>query len=518
MTSLRPAAGEVVADRYQVGELLGRGGMAEVRAGTDLRLARPVAIKFLLPEMAARPDIRTRFEAEARAAASLSHPNAVAVFDTGEHAGAPYIVMERLPGETLADRIGARPAGRGGEAADEAVARPADVEAVRTLAIEVLGALGAAHAAGLVHRDVKPANILLAADGRAKVADFGIAKSVQETATGDLTATGQVFGTPAYLAPERLDGAPATPQADLWSLGVVLYEVLTGARPFVGDTPLAMARAAAEGTHRPLTEVRPDVDPSLAAAVERAIDPDPSARFASAADMAAALGAPGNAATPTVPLAAAGATEVLSRPGPPTPAGPPGWRRALLWVGVGALAVAVLLLLASAGRDDRPSSVSSAPSSAPATAPDPATTAAAPTTTASPTAALARELRAAAAGLGPDDGALASNLAGRLRQLADSVEAGGGGGEATALLATTVAWAGAGQLTAEAAGTVTQLLVQVPGINTAVVDAVAPGAGSDGPAGGGGGGGGDGDGGGDGGGENENRGRDEKGKEGRGGD
>ena len=480
MTSLRPAAGQVVADRYQVGELLGRGGMAEVRAGTDLRLERPVAIKFLLPEMAARPDIRTRFEAEARAAASLSHPNAVAVFDTGEHAGAPYIVMERLPGETLADRIGTGPA--------------PDVEAVRTLALEVLGALGAAHAAGLVHRDVKPANILLAADGRAKVADFGIAKSVQETAGGDLTATGQVFGTPAYLAPERVDGAPATPQADLWALGVVLYEVLTGVRPFAAVTPLATVRAAAAGTHRRLGELRPDVDASFVAAVERAMDPDPSARFASAAEMAAALGGGGHAAAPTVPAAAGGAaaggaTQVLTRPVTTTPAAPPPWRRLLPWVAAGALAVVVLLLLAAAGRDDRPSSVSSSP---PATEPAP-TTGAPPTTAASPspTAVLARDLRAAAESLGPDDGTLAPNLADRLRRLADAVEAGGGGGEATGLLATTVAWARTGQLDADAAATVTRLLLRVPGINTAVVDALAPTAGGGDDEGGGGGNGGD---------------------------
>jgi hypothetical protein len=490
VTSLRPAAGEVVADRYEVGERLGRGGMAEVRAGTDLRLRRPVAIKFLLPEMAARSDIRTRFEAEARAAASLSHPNAVAVFDTGEHAGAPYIVMERLPGGSLADGIGAGPA--------------RDVEAVRTLAIEVLGALGAAHAAGLVHRDVKPANILLAADGRAKVADFGIAKSVQDAPTGDLTATGQVFGTPAYMAPERLDGAPATPQADLWSLGVVLYEVLTGDRPFAGDTPLAMARAAAAGEHRPLAEARPDVDLALADAVERALQPDPSARFASAAEMAAALGSAAGTAPSTVPVAALGGgdTQVLTR-SVPASAAPPAWRRLLPWVAVGALAVVALLVLASIGRDERPSSVSSAPPSAPATEPAPATTGAPPTTTASATAALARELRAAAESLGPDDGALASNLAGRLRQLADSVEAGGGGGDATGLLATTVAWSRTGQLDADAAATVTQLLVRVPGINTAVVNAVAP-TGGDGEADGGG----NGDGGGGG-----NRGGNEKDRE-----
>jgi serine/threonine protein kinase len=459
-----PAAGEVVADRYEVGEVLGRGGMAEVRAGVDRRLGRPVAIKFLLPEMAARADIRTRFEAEARAAASLSHPNAVAVFDTGEHAGAPYIVMERLPGETLADRIATGPA--------------QDTDTVLTLAIEVLGALGAAHAAGLVHRDVKPANILIAADGRAKVADFGIAKSIQDTPSGDLTVTGQLLGTPAYLAPERLDGAPASPRADIWSLGVVLYELLAGTRPFVADTPLGTARAAAGGTHRPLAEIRPDVDPAVVAAVERAMDPDPSARFASAAEMGAALGgreavaaAPGvNAAAATVPLGARGDTEVLPEPAA-MPHGP--WsspaRRILLWVGVGALAVGVILLLASVGRDDRPSS-SSAP---PPTDSAPPTTAAA-TTAPSARTALAGELRAAAAGLGSDDGALAPNLATRLVQLAASVEAGGGGGEATGLLATTVGWARAGQLSGDTASTVIDLLVRVPGVNTAVVDALAP--------------------------------------------
>ena len=455
MTTLRPATGEVIADRYEVGERLGRGGMAEVRAGVDRRLGRPVAIKFLLPDMAARPDIRTRFEAEARAAAALSHPNAVAVFDTGEHAGAPYIVMERLPGETLADRL---------------AAGPLPEEAVRTLALEVLGALGAAHAAGLVHRDVKPANILLTADGRAKVADFGIAKSVQDAPTGDLTATGQLLGTPAYLAPERLDGRPASPRSDLWSLGVVLYEALTGARPFAGDTPLATAQAAATGAHRPLAELRPDVDPALAAAVERAMGVDPAARFASAAEMAEAFAvAPG--AAPTVPLAAPGDTQVLHAPEPaplppsaPAPARARGRRPTAFWVGLACLAAAALLLalvLAGGDGDGTPPSPTA-----------PATTAS-PPTTASARAALAAQLRDAAASLGPDNGALAPTLAGRLERLASSVEAGGGGGDATTLLAATAGWARTGQLSGDAATTVIQLLVRVPGVNSAVVDAVA---------------------------------------------
>src|SRR5207237_2084780 len=142
------------------------------------------------PAMAGRADVRLRVEAEARAAAGLSHPNAVAVFDTGEHEGTPYIVMERLPGQTLADRF------RDG---------PVDTDWLLAVAIDVLGALAAAHAAGIVHRDVKPGNVLLTADGSAKIADFGIAKSV----AADLATTSQLLGTPAYLAPERIEGSPA---------------------------------------------------------------------------------------------------------------------------------------------------------------------------------------------------------------------------------------------------------------------------------------------------------------------
>ena len=154
--------------------------MAEVYEGHDERLDRAVAVKVLRPEMAADTGVRERFEAEARSAARLSHPNVVAVFDTGEDEGTPYLVMERLPGETLADRM---------------AAGPVDQAWLRRVAGDVLGALGAAHAAGLVHRDVKPGNILLAADGSAKVADFGIAKSLE--LAGDLTGTGLLVGTPA---------------------------------------------------------------------------------------------------------------------------------------------------------------------------------------------------------------------------------------------------------------------------------------------------------------------------------
>jgi eukaryotic-like serine/threonine-protein kinase len=338
--------GSLIAGRYETGPLLGRGGMAEVYAATDRRLRREVAIKLLLPTMAARPDVRRRFEAEARAAASLAHPNAVAVFDTGEHDGAPYIVMERLPGETLADRMSAG---------------PADADGVRRMAHDVLRALGAAHAAGIVHRDVKPGNILLTRDGTAKIADFGIATSLD----ADPTSASHLIGTPAYLAPERLDGAPASPRSDLYSLGVVLYEALTGTKPFAGDVPVAVAHAIHEGAHRPLTDARPEVDARLANVVEQAMARDPGARFPSAAAMAAALDVPADADH----------TRVL----PVAPVPPRRSRRLALALAAGAAIAGAVVLAALIGNDRTPARVESPVATTVATAPPstlaPATTA-----------------------------------------------------------------------------------------------------------------------------------------------
>lgn len=334
-----------IGGRYRLEGPLGRGGMAEVRAGTDLRLQRPVAVKFLLPEMAAREDIRRRFEAEARAAASLSDPHAVAVYDTGEHEGLPYIVMERLPGETLANRI---------------AAGPQDPAWVRQVAGEVLGALGAAHAAGLVHRDVKPGNILITADNHAKIADFGIAKSLEASdGSLDLTGTGQLLGTPAYLPPERLDGGPATAQSDLYSLGVVLYEALAGRCPFPGETPVATAMAIVAGDYPPLDEVRPGLDPALVTTVHRAMATTPAQRFDSAAAMAATLAVP----DPTVAMAGdmtlvnavAPATAILQLPKtgettevPIAAAAPSGRRRSRAPLAAALVALALVALLVAA--------------------------------------------------------------------------------------------------------------------------------------------------------------------------
>ncbi|HEV2069793.1 MAG TPA: serine/threonine-protein kinase [Acidimicrobiales bacterium] len=265
---------ELVAGRYRLGPVIGRGGMGEVRRARDLRLNRDVAIKFLRADLATEPEVRRRFEDEATSAAQLSHPNVVTVFDTGDHAGEPYIVMEGLAGRTLADEL---------------VDGPLTESRVRGIASEILSALAAAHQIGIVHRDVKPATILIADDGSAKVADFGIAKSMENL---DHTVAGQIIGTPAYLAPERLEGQRATPQSDMYSLGVVLYEALAGQQPYSGDTPLVLAHAVLSKEPIPLRELRPDIDAGLAATVERAMHKTPERRFSDAPEMAASLTTP----------------------------------------------------------------------------------------------------------------------------------------------------------------------------------------------------------------------------------
>lgn len=267
--------------------------MAEVYDAFDDRLARPVAVKLLHPQLAVQPELRRRFEAEARAAASISHSNVVAVYDTGEFEGRAYIVMERVDGDSLSAWLG-----RG----------PLDQSWIHRLAEDILAALAAAHRAGVLHRDIKPGNILITADGRAKVADFGIAKSI-EVSAADMTATGLVIGTPAYLPPERLEGRPATPQSDLYAAGMVLYEALTGYRRPLGSDHLANVLALRQQLPYP-TVLRPDADPTLVAVLERALAIDPAHRWPSAVAMAAALTEPPEAAAtvafaPANPLTAA---------------------------------------------------------------------------------------------------------------------------------------------------------------------------------------------------------------------
>lgn len=261
-------------DRYELIRLLGTGGMAHVHLAWDRVLGRQVAVKIVPEHLAADPVVRKRLLREARAAASFSHPHAVRVFDVGEADGAPFIVMEPVEGVTLARVL----AERGALPVAEAV----------TIADGVLQALGAAHRIGLVHRDVKPANILLPDDGPVKLADFGIAKGVQQPAT-ELTATGQVLGTPRYLAPEQAAGRTPVPASDVYALGVVLYELLAGRPPFEGDDPLAVAIAHQRQDPPPLGHLRPEVPDALAAVVHRALGKQPAERFANASEMRAAL-------------------------------------------------------------------------------------------------------------------------------------------------------------------------------------------------------------------------------------
>ncbi|OBJ58160.1 protein kinase [Mycobacterium asiaticum] len=335
--------------------------MAEVREGWDSKLGRRVAIKLLNPIAEPRPESRLRFETEARAAAALSSQHIVVVHDVGEHHGMPFIVMERLPGMSLADHIA-----RG----------PLPQPFVQSVLEDVLDALAVAHDAGIVHRDVKPGNILFTATGEAKLADFGIAK----TSGGVQTMTGQIVGSMAYLSPDRLTGKPATPTDDLYALGVVGYEALTGRRPFPQNDFGSLAHAILRQSPAPLTAVRPDVRPNLAAVIERAMARQPSQKFGQARDMRAALGSADPATSPIRP-----ATRVMTAPLPPLnshtfigppPQAPPArrglWAAALLATFV----LAVLLIVIS------PSLSTPTPSPAGTTAPlPPPTTTVAPATT-----------------------------------------------------------------------------------------------------------------------------------------
>ncbi|MCW1821196.1 protein kinase [Mycolicibacterium conceptionense] len=283
--------------RYQLRGVLGRGGMAEVHDGWDTRLSRPVAVKLLYPALAADEVTRRRFENEARAAAALNHPNIVAIHDSGEDRGTPYIVMERLPGPTLADEISAG---------------PLSADRVRWVLTDLLGALTAAHDAGILHRDIKPGNVLITKTGAAKLADFGIAK----TDGAAHTRVGMVFGTANYLSPQRITGQPASPSDDLYALGVLGYEALTRRLPFERDNPVATMRAVLDEPLTPIGVLRPDVDPALIHVLERAMSRDPAYRFANAAEMRAALQpAPPVPAAPLPPTPPA----TLMLPPPPAP-------------------------------------------------------------------------------------------------------------------------------------------------------------------------------------------------------
>ena len=274
------ATSVVLGGRYRLRRQIAAGGMGTVWEGEDLALGRPVAVKLLSDALAADPGIAERFRREARAAAGLTHPNVARVLDYGEDAQTRFIVMELLRGETLAAQLVRGPL------------PPAEAAAV---AAEIADALAAAHATGVIHRDVKPANVMLTPEG-VRVMDFGIAAAGWDDR---LTATGDVIGTPAYLAPERVAGAPANPAADVYGLGLVLYEMLAGRPPFHGPTPLATALAHVHEAPPPLEGAAPGIPPALGAACLRALAKDPGDRTTSAAAFAAEVrGAAGLPASP----------------------------------------------------------------------------------------------------------------------------------------------------------------------------------------------------------------------------
>jgi len=254
--------GTQLSGRYRLESKLGSGGMSTVYLAVDETLHRQVAIKVLHREISDQPDQLERFRREARAAASLSHPNLVAVIDAGEDEGHPYIVFEYVPGETLKKRIDAD--GRLG--LDEAAA----------YAIEIGRGLACAHGARLIHRDVKPQNVLIDAEGRAKITDFGIARSLE---VHGLTATGRVLGTTDYVSPEQAMGKPVDARTDVYSLGIVLYEMLTGDVPFHAETQVGVAMKHVNEAVPDVQRKRPETSAALAAALERAVAKDPGDRY-----------------------------------------------------------------------------------------------------------------------------------------------------------------------------------------------------------------------------------------------
>ena len=269
-----PAAeARLIAGRYQVERRLGGGGMAEVFLAKDTTLGRLVAVKVLRERFADDEEFVARFHREARAAAALNHPNVVAIHDRGGSAGSSYIVMEYVSGETVKDLV--QRSGR---------LTPA---AARDIELGLLAALRAAHDGGVIHRDVTAQNVLLAGDGRVKVADFGIA----HFGASELTSTGIVMGTSRYLSPEQARGEPTDERSDLYSAGVVLFEMLTGRLPFEGDNDLAIALQHANDPAPSPTTFVPDLPPGLDAIVARALRKDPAARFQTAAEFFAALAA-----------------------------------------------------------------------------------------------------------------------------------------------------------------------------------------------------------------------------------
>jgi serine/threonine protein kinase len=317
--------------RYRVERQLGAGGMATVYLARDTELDRPVAIKVLADNLSADSEIRERFLREGRLAGRLSHPNVVAVFDAGEEDGRPYIVMEHVEGETLADALGRR-------------GRFPPQEAVEVM-LQACAGLEHAHEAGLVHRDVKPRNLLLREDGTVKVADFGIARSGDSTR---LTLAGTILGTAAYLAPEQAAGEEVGPAADVYALGAVLYELLGGSPPFEVDSLEELAQHYRGEPALPVRDLPAEVPAEVEEVVMRALARLPEYRPQSAAELAAELRAALGREATTIVREREPPTEVLRRP---RRRARRGW--AVVAAATAALA-ALALVLALAARPDEP--------------------------------------------------------------------------------------------------------------------------------------------------------------------
>jgi beta-lactam-binding protein with PASTA domain/tRNA A-37 threonylcarbamoyl transferase component Bud32 len=291
----------MLGDRYEIGEVIGRGGMAEVHEGRDLRLGRRVAVKILRPDLARDPTFQARFRREAQSAAALNHPNIVAVYDTGEDTltssngttvVVPFIVMEYVDGMTLRQLL--------------ASGRRLLPERALEITAGILAALDYAHRHGIVHRDIKPANVMLTRTGDVKVMDFGIARAMNDTGN-TMTATSAVMGTAQYLSPEQARGEVVDARSDLYSAGVLLYELLTGRPPFTGDSPVAIAYQHVSEMPVPPSQVDSGVTPQVDGVVLHALAKRTDDRYQSAAEFRsdverAVAGAPVTAAVPMVTM------------------------------------------------------------------------------------------------------------------------------------------------------------------------------------------------------------------------